>query len=105
MRKGDVVLISFPFTDLKGVKKRPALVLFVSDLFVVVSFITTQFKWKKEYDLILEPNENNGLKKTSLLRISKIASVDKDLILGKLGELGLIDIFKINKKLTEILDL
>jgi mRNA interferase MazF len=69
MRKGDIVLLSFPFTDLKGSKTRPALVLVVSDLDVIVAFITTQFKWQSPYDILLEPNDFNGLKKNSLVRI------------------------------------
>jgi mRNA-degrading endonuclease toxin of MazEF toxin-antitoxin module len=37
--------------------------------------------------------------------LSKITAIDKDLILGKLGELNSLDIQKINKNLIEILDL
>ena len=105
MKKGDIVLLSFPFTDLKGKKIRPALVLVVSDLDVIVAFITTQFKWQNLYDVLLEPNDLNGLKKTSLVRVSKITTIDKDLILGKLGELNAFEIQKINLNLLKILNL
>ena len=105
MKKGDIILLSFPFTDLKGKKIRPALVLFVSDLDVIVAFITTQFKWQNSYDILLEPNDLNGLKKTSLVRVSKITTIDKDLILGKLGQLDSFDLQKINQNLLKILDL
>ena len=105
MKKGDIILLSFPFTDLKGTKIRPALILVVSDLDVVVAFITTQFKWKNPYDILLEPNDSNGLKKTSLLRLSKITTMDKDLILGKLGELDSLDMQNINNNLIKIINL
>jgi mRNA interferase MazF len=105
MKKGDIILLSFPFTDLKGKKIRPALVLFVSDLDVIVAFITTQFKWQNSCDILLEPNDLNGLKKTSLVRVSKITTIDKDLILGKLGQLDSFDMQKINQNLLKILDL
>lgn len=105
MKKGDIILISFPFTDLKGEKIRPALVLFVSDFDVIVAFITTQFKWQTSHDVLLEPYNTNGLKKTSLLRLSKITTIDKDLILGKIGELKENDIELINKNLQKLLNL
>ena len=105
MKKGDIVLLSFPFTDLKGKKIRPALVLVVSDLDVIVAFITTQFKWQNLYDVLLEPNDLNGLKKTSLVRVSKITTIDKDLILGKLGELDSVGMQNINKNLFKIFNL
>jgi mRNA interferase MazF len=105
MKKGDVILISFPFTDLKGEKVRPAMVLVVSDLDVIIGFITTQFKWQSTFDIFLEPDALNGLKKTSLLRLSKITTIDKDLVLGKLGELNSKYINSVNENLIKILDL
>jgi mRNA interferase MazF len=81
------------------------LVLVVSDLDVIVAFITTQFKWQNPYDILLEPNDRNGLKKTSLIRLSKITTIDKDLILGKLGELDSVDLQNINNNLVKILNL
>jgi mRNA interferase MazF len=105
MKKGDVILISFPFTDLKGEKVRPAMVLVASDLDVIIAFITTKFKWQSTFDIFLEPDALNGLKKTSLLRLSKITTIDKDLVLGKLGELNSNYINSINDNLMNILDL
>ena len=42
MNKGDIVLITFPFTDLSGSKLRPAVILTQTTLDLTVSFITTQ---------------------------------------------------------------
>lgn len=105
MKKGDIVLLSFPFTNLKGEKVRPALVLVVSELDVIVAFITSQFKWQNQFDFSIEPDELNGLKITSLLRLSKITTLDKDLILGKLGELSPVHINQINNNLLNLLQL
>lgn len=44
MKKGDIVLISFPFTDLLGIKNRPAIILATSDLDITVAFISTQLE-------------------------------------------------------------
>ncbi len=63
MIKGDIVLIPFPFTDLTGVKNRPALLLVETDSDITVSFITSQVKWEDEFDLRIEPSKENGLKK------------------------------------------
>jgi mRNA interferase MazF len=44
MTKGDIVLITFPFTDLSGTKLRPAIVLFQNDTDVTVCFITSKLE-------------------------------------------------------------
>ena len=105
MKKGDIVLINFPFSDLKGSKIRPAVVLIATESEIVLLFITTQLKWKLQFDLELEPNLSNNLKKNSLLRLSKITSVDKSLILGKIGELAHNEIVALNKNLIQIFEL
>lgn len=105
MKKGDILLIPFPFTDLTGQKNRPALVLVITAIDLTVAFITSQIKWQEEYDLKLEPTTEKGLKKTSLVRLSKLATIDKELVMGKLGTLMETDIQQLNKKLIKLLQL
>ena len=85
MKKGAIILIIFPFSDLLGTKLSPALVLAVSGAEVTVAFITTPLKWTEKTDVVLLPDHNNGIKKHSLIRISKVATLDKSLASGRLG--------------------
>lgn len=105
MKKGDIVLIPFPFSDLSGSKLRPAVVLISTELDVTVCFITTQFQWIGEFDIRLIPSSINGLKKTSLLRTSKFSTIDKELILGRIGTLEYNYLLILNKNLIEVLQL
>jgi len=105
MEKGDILLIPFPFTDLKGNKNRPALVLINSDLDVTLAFISTQLKWKEETDILLKPNKNNGLKKDSVLRLGKIATIDKNLVLGRIGRMDANVLKQVNLNLIKLFKL
>ncbi|MEB2780693.1 type II toxin-antitoxin system PemK/MazF family toxin [Algoriphagus persicinus] len=77
MIKGEVILVPFPFTDLTGLKNRPALVLLATEYDITVAFISTQIKGASSLDLLIHPNTENGLKKESLIRVSKIVTLDK----------------------------
>jgi mRNA interferase MazF len=105
MAKGDIVLITFPFTDLSGSKLRPAVVLADTNLDLTVCFITTQIGWQEPTDVVLSANSINGLKKQSLIRTGKIATLDKSLVKGLLGRLVQIEITELNRKLKILFQL
>ncbi|SHI65049.1 transcriptional modulator of MazE/toxin, MazF [Tangfeifania diversioriginum] len=105
MKKGDIILVPFPFTDLMGNKKRPALVLISSPEDVTVCFITTKFERKSISDIVVKPTFGNGLKKDSVIRLNKIATLDKEIVLGRLGTLEESVVKEINKNLIRILQL
>lgn len=105
MAKGDIVLINFPFTDLTGSKLRPAVVLTDNSLDLTVSFITTQVGWQEPTDVILSPSTGNGLRKQSLIRTGKIATLDKILAKGLLGKLDQSELIELNSKLKTLFQL
>lgn len=105
MAKGDIVLITFPFTDLSGSKLRPAVVLVDTPADITVCFITTQLGWEESTDILLQPDPGNGLRKASLVRVSKIATLDRSLAKGLLGRLDQAGIADLNTKLKTLLQI
>lgn len=105
MQKGDIVLISFPFTNLQGAKRRPAVILSAGSLDVIVCFITSKVFISSPTNFIVNPEERNGLKKVSAIKVDKIATLDKELIKGKIGELSTDQITEVNLRLKNLLRL
>ena len=105
MTKGDIILIPFPFTDLSGNKLRPAVVLIAGQIDLTVCFITTQSKWQEPTDIQIKPSSSTGIKKDSVIRVSKIATIDKTLALGLLGNLDNQLLADINKNLKQLFQL
>lgn len=105
MRKGDIVLIPFPFTNLTGNKLRPAVILIETKFDLTVCFITTQLHWQETTDIFVRPDASNGIKKLSLIKVSKIATLEKSLSLGKIGSISLEEIKLLNEKLKQLLQL
>ena len=92
-KRGDVVLIAFPFTDLTTTKMRPALIL-SSDTFnqshldIILVAITSQVSKKVlPFDHLLSPEDQNyaGLPKPSLVKLGKVVTIDQRLVRKKLG--------------------
>jgi len=104
--KGKIVLIPFPFTDLQTTKLRPALILLETRQDVVVAFISSRMP-QKSGPTEITVNETHpefkmtGLKTSSVIRLDKIATISKDLILGEIGEIGDKLKKEINKKLSK----
>jgi mRNA interferase MazF len=104
--KGKLVLVRFPFTDLTGAKLRPALVLIDAEKDCVVAFISSKTPDKPSpIEIVIAENHEEfprtGLKRTSVLRLDKVATVSKDLILGEIGEMGESLRREVNRKMLE----
>ena len=85
---GDIVLLKFPFTDSETSKKRPALVILdTDDADIILCRITSKI-YNTEFDIEIDDWVKCGLKLASIIRIHKIATLDKDLIKLKMGEIS-----------------
>ncbi len=87
--KGDIIIIEFPYSNLRNVKRRPVLILKVpKGEDVIVAQITGEsYENSVEIPLKKEDFKQGSLKRESYIRIDKIASIEKYLIKYKAGSL------------------
>ncbi len=90
MRKGDVVLVPFPFTDLSGVKVRPAVVAAnVGGDDVILCQVTSRFR-DDGYSITLSDSDfvSGRLDRDSLIRANKIFTMDRHKVITVIGKLS-----------------
>jgi len=87
-KSGDIVLIEFPHTDLQGISKRPAIVLYDSgDQDIVLARVTTQ-EYSTETDYKILDWQKSGLLAESYIRLGKQATIEKRYVVKQLGTLS-----------------
>jgi len=95
-RPGKIVLIKFPGTDMANFKFRPALVLKKVpgkyDDWLICMITSRRDQYIEGFDEILEETSNDfamsGLKKTSVIRLARLAIVAEEIIAGSIGEIS-----------------
>ena len=86
-RRGDIVLLVFPFTRLQRQSKRPALVLLdTGDADIVAARITSQSA-RTRFDLEITGWQEAGLLLPSIARLDKLATLEKRSVERRLGAL------------------
>lgn len=103
--KSDIVVLPFPFTDLSSTKKRPALVITSlkgDDL--IVCQITGQIM-NDDYVIEISDDDIFGgkLDGRSFVRINKIFTADKSIILYKIGSLKKQTMQNIEEKIIQLI--
>ncbi|NJK96865.1 MAG: type II toxin-antitoxin system PemK/MazF family toxin [Bacteroidales bacterium] len=84
---GDIVLLKFPFTDTKTFKKRPALIINdLNDDDVIVCRITSKI-YKTPFDVYIDNWEKSGLRLPSVIRVHKLATLEKDMVEIVMGKI------------------
>ena len=103
--KGDIVVIPFPFSDLSGSKKRPALVLAgLQGDDIILCQITSQ-KTKDKYAIAInECDFKLGILSTpSNIRPNRIFTADKNIIIKKASSLNESAVNSVIQKIISIL--
>jgi len=103
-QQGNVVLLPFPSTDGKSVKTRPAVIINTDWFFClrgdyIIAAITSQ-SCRDCFDLPLKDWKSAGLLFPSVVRIGKYLTVHPKVIIGKIGNLAVLDKAEVLKKIS-----
>ena len=103
--KGDVVLVSFPFSDLSAIKKRPALVAATLEGEDVVLCQITSKAIFDRYALPLAESdfEKGRLPVESRIRTNKLFTASTSLVLYKMGTVNKQVVKKAEENIIKIL--
>jgi mRNA interferase MazF len=112
MNPGDIVLIRFPQTDLLEGKLRPALILAVAPGYhpdLALALITSRdYQAVPQFDEFLDSSESDfaetGLKVRSVIRLARLASVQRSVVSARLGRISPERLQRIIKRLVKWLE-
>ena len=110
LKRGDVVLIPFPYTDLSATKTRPAVVV-SSELYhavrseLLLAYLSSRLSSvDAELDYVLQDWKEAGLLKPTFMR-PKIAAIEPSLIVYRAGVLSERDMAGVDDRLRRALGL
>lgn len=103
-KKGELVVVPFPFSDLSTSKKRPALVLAnLRGDDIILGQITSNLNNSKYYISISNKDLQEGsLAHNSIIKTNKLFTADKSIILYSLGKLKQNKIKQVQNNLISI---
>ena len=112
LKKGDIVLVNFPFDTFKRSKKRPAVIVWAKEdnmAFTLVMVTSKEIEFQRKGEFVI-PNSHPEFHQTGLLVASKIrayrmVTLHRSLIVGKLGVLGKKLLKELNENIKEAFDL
>jgi mRNA interferase MazF len=96
LKRGDIVLVPFPFTDLTSEKLRPAVIVSPDpqELDVIIAFISSVVPSKEtaETDFLLPADHpdfaKTGLKKSSVFKMKKLLTINTTKLIRRLGRVS-----------------
>jgi mRNA interferase MazF len=90
IQPGDFWVAEIPFTDGRGSKKRPVLVLWL-DGFDVVAAAVTSAAARTSRDVPLADWQASGLRAASTVRLSRLDCLEQSLFIARIGNISTND--------------
>lgn len=109
-KRGDVVLVPFPFSNQTDVKKRPAVIISsdaynnISSDSVIMAITSQTEKTIGIGECLIQDWRDAGLLKPSAVKPA-ISTIEQTLVLKKLGKISLQDLISMDTALKEFLDI
>lgn len=112
MERGTVVLAPFLYSDLRGLKRRPACVVssaaYNQGPDVIVAMVTSSTERIMRPvlgDAVIQDWGTAGLRPPSVVRAGRLLVLEHRLLSATLGELGQDDLARVDQALRAVLDL
>lgn len=115
VRRGDVVLVGFPFTDLTATKVRPALVVSATshhrsagDVLLAAISSAPPRRARASHVVVKQSDRSfaaTGLRKSSVVLCGKLFTMEQRLVLRHLGRLGAAQMKRVDRGLAAVLGL
>lgn len=112
LKRGDIVLVPFPFTDLTSRKVRPAVVVSSDPQGedIIIAFISSVVPRSLTADEFLLASDNpdfsvTGLKKSSVFKMNKLLTISSSLVIRRLGSVHVTTLGKLSLLLKKALGL
>ena len=109
LKQKDIVLIPIPFTDLASQKKRPAIIISCdkyneTNEDIVVVALTSNIE-NRDFTVTLTNNdlENGTLKVTSMIRVDKIYTLNKSIVIRTFGRVKPDILIKIKDLILQLI--
>ncbi|MBC8449858.1 MAG: type II toxin-antitoxin system PemK/MazF family toxin [Chloroflexi bacterium] len=109
-QRGEVVLLSFPYTDLSATKARPAVIIssdeyHVANRDILVAYVTSQIQQADPWlDYRLQNWATAGLLRPSLVK-PRLAAIDPALVRHTIGSLTSRDLAEVDRRLRRAMAL
>lgn len=108
-KRGHVIVVEVPFSDLSGAKRRPALVVSAVPFHrtlpdIIICPISSQSRFYRRPgpgDCPLESWRRVGLRHPSTVRVSKLLAIDKRIVKKSLGKLPPVDVAKVDTAIRQ----
>jgi len=114
MKRGDVVIVDYPFSDARGSKVRPALVVQADDKNAqlkdtVIALITSRLHRDLDTHVLIDistaDGQQSGLRLRSEVQCENLCTIDQKFILGVIGSMTPALMREVNNGLKKALSL
>lgn len=112
LARSDVVLTRFPFTDLTGASLRPAIVISEGEIGndVVLAAVSSVVRGGRVATDLSVPKKHpefvlSGLRLTSVIRAHKLVTIERSLVVRRIGRVGPRLQERLNELLRRVLSL
>jgi len=108
MKTGDIVIVRFPYSNLVEDKARPAVVVTETDdyhrdvLLCMISSVVPKNITPQQ--MLISPTIKNNLRALSIIKISRIVTVESEKVLTQIGKLDDHDLNNFKKIFKSLVD-